>query len=137
MTWPMNTSSTRSGAIPARSTAARMAVAPRSVAGTVERPPPNLPMGVRAADRMKASLMGEMVLRLAGGPAVLLLLFLPQLRWELAFPLREEARQESHPARALEDREALQPGLDLTLDQFLDRLLRHQLLRRHPGDLVP
>ena len=57
MTWPMITSSTRSGAMPERSTAARMAVAPRSVAGTVERPPPNLPIGVRAADRMKTSVM--------------------------------------------------------------------------------
>ena len=56
MTCPMITSSTRSGAMPDRSTAARMAVAPSSVAGTVERPPPNLPIGVRAADRMKTSL---------------------------------------------------------------------------------
>ena len=52
MTWPMIASSTRSGAIPARCTAARMAVAPSSVAGTVESPPPNLPIGVLAADRM-------------------------------------------------------------------------------------
>ena len=52
ITWPMIASSTRSGAMPARSTAARMAMAPRSVAGTVERPPPNLPIGVRAAERM-------------------------------------------------------------------------------------
>jgi hypothetical protein len=34
-----------------------MAVAPNAVAGVVERPPPNLPIGVRAADRMKTSLM--------------------------------------------------------------------------------
>ena len=56
MTWPMKTSSTVAGFTPERSTAARMATAPRSVAGTVESPPPNLPMGVRAADRMKTSL---------------------------------------------------------------------------------
>jgi hypothetical protein len=34
-----------------------MAVAPSSVAGTVERPPPNLPIGVLAADRMYTSFM--------------------------------------------------------------------------------
>ena len=49
-TWPMMTSSM--GAPPgteARSTAARMAVAPSSTAGTPASAPPNLPMGVRAA----------------------------------------------------------------------------------------
>jgi hypothetical protein len=56
-TWPMIASSIRSGATPARSTAARMATAPRSVAGVVERAPPNLPIGVRAADRMYTSRM--------------------------------------------------------------------------------
>ena len=56
-TWPMIASSTFSGATPERSTAARMAVAPRSVAGVVESAPPNLPMGVRAADRMYTSRM--------------------------------------------------------------------------------
>ena len=55
MTWPMKTSSTSSAAMPDRSTAARIATAPRSVAGTVDSPPPNLPIGVRAADRMKTS----------------------------------------------------------------------------------
>jgi hypothetical protein len=50
MTWPMMTSSTRSGAMPERSTAARIATAPSSVAGVVLRPPPNLPIGVRAAE---------------------------------------------------------------------------------------
>ena len=58
-TWPMIASSMRSGAIPARSTAARMAMAPRSVAGVVESPPPNLPIGVRAAERMYTSRMRQ------------------------------------------------------------------------------
>ena len=48
----MIVSSTFSGAMPARSTAARIATAPSSTAGVVESPPPNLPIGVRAADRM-------------------------------------------------------------------------------------
>ena len=56
-TWPMIASSIFSGATPARSTAARMAVAPRSVAGVVESPPPNLPIGVLAAERMYTSRM--------------------------------------------------------------------------------
>ena len=57
-TWPMIASSIRSGAMPARSTAARMAIAPSSVAGVVESAPPNLPIGVRAAERMYTSRMG-------------------------------------------------------------------------------
>jgi hypothetical protein len=56
-TWPMIASSIRSGAIPERSTAARMATAPRSVAGVVESLPPNLPIGVRAADRTYTSVI--------------------------------------------------------------------------------
>ena len=40
------------GSRPPRSTAARMATAPRAVAGTVARAPPNLPIGVRAAETM-------------------------------------------------------------------------------------
>ena len=50
-TWPMSTSSSFvvAGSRPARSTAARMAMPPSSVAGTVLRPPPNFPIGVRAA----------------------------------------------------------------------------------------
>ena len=49
-TWPMTTSSKgASGARPARSTAARMATAPSSTAGTPASAPPNFPIGVRAA----------------------------------------------------------------------------------------
>ena len=51
-TWPIRTSSTSAvaGSRPARSTAARIATAPSSVAGTPASAPPNLPIGVRAAD---------------------------------------------------------------------------------------
>ena len=54
-TWPIRTSSIRalSGSSPARSTAARMATPPSSVAGTPASAPPNLPIGVRAALTMK------------------------------------------------------------------------------------
>ena len=51
-TWPMITCCTWSGATSARSSAAVIAVAPSSVASTVDRPPPSLPMGVRAAPRI-------------------------------------------------------------------------------------
>ncbi len=40
------------GSRPARSTAARMATATELVAGTVASAPPNLPIGVRAAETM-------------------------------------------------------------------------------------
>src|ERR1700742_1040431 len=48
----MITCSTCSGATSARSSAALIAVAPSSVASTEASPPPSLPMGVRAAERM-------------------------------------------------------------------------------------
>src|SRR3954464_15892489 len=48
----MTTCCTSSGATPARSNAALIAVAPNSVGSTVERPPPSLPTGVRAAPRI-------------------------------------------------------------------------------------
>ncbi len=49
-TWPMITSSIGASAgSPDRVTAARMAVAPSSTAGTPASAPPNLPIGVRAA----------------------------------------------------------------------------------------
>src|SRR5947207_4128512 len=54
-TWPMMTSSTCVPVTFARFMASRMAAAPRSDALSVERPPRNLPMGVRAAATMKAS----------------------------------------------------------------------------------
>ena len=47
-TLPIITSSTSSGRMPARSTAALIAAAPRSDAGTSLNAPPNLPTGVRA-----------------------------------------------------------------------------------------
>ena len=54
-TWPMSTSSTSVGWMPDRSTAARMAMAPRSVAGRVDTRPSKRPMGVRAAERITTS----------------------------------------------------------------------------------
>src|ERR1700759_1204338 len=48
----MTTCWTCSGATSARSSAALIAVAPSSVASTEASPPPSLPMGVRAAERM-------------------------------------------------------------------------------------
>ncbi len=51
-TWPISTSSTWSSGTPARSTAARMAMPPSVVAGTSASAPPNLPIGVRAAETM-------------------------------------------------------------------------------------
>src|SRR5512143_2842655 len=50
-TLPRITCSTWSGAIPARSSAARMAVEPRAGAGRDESFPRNEPTGVRAAER--------------------------------------------------------------------------------------
>src|SRR5665647_2196963 len=54
-TLPINTSCTSSGSIPARSTAALIAIAPRCVAETDERDPPKLPIGVRAAEMIYTS----------------------------------------------------------------------------------
>ena len=51
-TWPITTCSTWSGATSARSRAAAMALPPRSVASSEERPPPSFPKGVRAVPRM-------------------------------------------------------------------------------------
>ncbi len=53
-TWPIRTSSISAvaGSRPALSTAARMATAPSWVAGTEASAPPNLPIGVRAAETM-------------------------------------------------------------------------------------
>ncbi len=48
-TWPMTTWSTCSGSTPARSSAASIASPPSSVASSADRPPPILPIGVRAA----------------------------------------------------------------------------------------
>src|SRR5690606_17933778 len=54
-TQPMITSFTSCASTPDRSTAALMAVAPSSVAGTVESAPPKEPMGVRTADTITTS----------------------------------------------------------------------------------
>ena len=54
-TCPMMTSSTRSLATPARRMASAMAMAPSRGAGMSPKAPRYLPIGVRAADRMKAS----------------------------------------------------------------------------------
>ena len=51
-TWPITTCCTCSGSTSARSSAAVMAVPPSSVASRLDRPPPSLPIGVRAADRI-------------------------------------------------------------------------------------
>src|SRR4051794_21107842 len=51
-TWPITTWSPWSGATSARSSAASTARPRRSVASRVERPPPSLPIGVRAEDRI-------------------------------------------------------------------------------------
>ena len=49
-TWPIRTSSIGGpSGRPARSTAARIAMPPSSIAGTSDSAPPNLPIGVRAA----------------------------------------------------------------------------------------
>ena len=59
-TWPIRTSSIGAvaGSRPARSTAARIATPPSSVAGTALSAPPNLPIGVRAALTMKTCPFG-------------------------------------------------------------------------------
>ena len=51
----MMTSETRPGSMPARSSAALMAMAPRSCAGVVANAPLKLPTGVRAALTMTTS----------------------------------------------------------------------------------
>ena len=51
----MMTSETRAGSMPPRSSAARMAIAPRSWAGMVANAPLKLPTGVRAALTMTTS----------------------------------------------------------------------------------
>src|SRR5271166_2228661 len=51
-TWPITTCSTCSGSTPARSSAALIARPPSSVASTEDRPPPILPIGVRAVPRI-------------------------------------------------------------------------------------
>ena len=51
-TWPIKTSSTSSGATPARSRAARMATPPSCIAVKPASAPESLPMGVRAPATM-------------------------------------------------------------------------------------
>ena len=56
-TWPMTTYPTSSLVIPARSSPARIAIAPSSVAGMAASPPPTLPKGVRTAETITARAM--------------------------------------------------------------------------------
>src|SRR6476646_4118637 len=63
----MMTCCTSSGPTSARSSAAVMAVAPSSVASSVDRPPPILPMGVRAAPRITVLGIEAILLRLRCG----------------------------------------------------------------------
>ncbi|CAB5356502.1 hypothetical protein IST4130_02963 [Burkholderia cenocepacia] len=56
-TWPMITSLTCSGFTPARSSTARITVAPSSGAAIFASEPPNLPTAVRAADTITTSVM--------------------------------------------------------------------------------
>src|SRR6185312_15713395 len=60
MTLPMMHSSTAAGSIPARATASRTAIAPRSVALKSFRTPRNLPVGVRTAEMMTLSLISDL-----------------------------------------------------------------------------
>src|SRR3954468_22443795 len=55
-TWPMITYSTSLPSRPLRSTPARIAIAPRSVAEWCLRPPPSLPNGVRTAEMITVRL---------------------------------------------------------------------------------
>ena len=63
---PISTSSTASGARPARSTAAWMATPPSSAAGSAAKSPSRPPMGVRAAETMT---MGSDMTGSPGGKA--------------------------------------------------------------------
>ena len=62
-TWPITTCSTCSGSTSARSSAAWIAMPPRSVASREARPPPSLPIGVRAAPRITVLGIGTRSLR--------------------------------------------------------------------------
>src|SRR5205814_3017166 len=62
----MMTSETRPGSMPARSSAALMAMAPRSWAGVVAKAPLKLPTGVRAALTMTTSSDMDISLGLEG-----------------------------------------------------------------------
>src|SRR5918994_7288667 len=65
-TWPMITYSTSSFAIPARSSAARMAIDPSSVASLSASEPPSLPNGVRTADTITDLVMSRAYQRVLG-----------------------------------------------------------------------
>ena len=65
-TVPITTCSTCSGATSARWSASRIATPPRCVAGSVERPPPSLPIGVRALLRITVRGMQPSLLTCAG-----------------------------------------------------------------------
>ena len=59
-TWPMITYSTSSSRTSTRSSAARIAIAPSSVASLSARPPPSLPNGVRTAETITERDMAPM-----------------------------------------------------------------------------
>src|SRR3954466_15242587 len=69
-TVPITTCSTCSGATSARWSASRMATAPSSVAGRDDRPPPSLPMGVRAALRITVRGMTQRLVGRLRSPAM-------------------------------------------------------------------
>ena len=60
-----------SGATSARSSAARIAVPPSSVASTLDRPPPSLPIGVRAAERITVLGIVGSLSGVGGGSSIL------------------------------------------------------------------
>src|SRR5512138_2288725 len=70
-TLPIRTSSISDGSIPARSTAALTATEPSLVAGTLLNAPRNLPIGVRTALRMTASVSLLMLSPLARNAAII------------------------------------------------------------------
>ena len=63
ITWPMITYSTWSAATPDRSSAARIAIAPRSIASKPASEPRNFPIGVRAPATMTDLVMGRVYRR--------------------------------------------------------------------------
>src|SRR5918996_2257178 len=113
-TCPKTRCSTRSGATSARSSAAAMAVPPRSVASREARPPPIFPNGVRAAPRIT-------VLGICGSP----------LRGSKTLPTGYVARRRlsmrralviAMAALALSPGAASAQGVDLTCQFALTRL---------------
>ena len=61
---PNRNSSTRSGEIPARSSAGTTAATPRSAGERDDNPPRNFPMGVLTAEQITALFMNELLSRI-------------------------------------------------------------------------